>query len=45
MIMEEMKTAVRQLVQAMPQQQDNAVGQAAYVAQLVQWNAKWGESA
>jgi len=45
MIMEEMKTMVRQLVQAMPQQQDNVVGQAAYVVQLAQWNAKWGESA
>ncbi|KAG1846543.1 hypothetical protein F4604DRAFT_1936382 [Suillus subluteus] len=45
MIMEEMKTAVRQLIQAMPHQQDNMAGQTAYAAQLAQWNAKWGESA
>ncbi|KAG2353498.1 hypothetical protein BDR07DRAFT_1383082 [Suillus spraguei] len=44
MITEEMKTAVKQLIQAMLHQQDNTTGQTAYAAQLAQWNAKWGES-
>jgi len=43
-ITEDTKTAIRQLIQALPQQPDNAAGQAAYAAQLAQWNAKWGEN-
>ncbi|KAG1841575.1 hypothetical protein F4604DRAFT_1939384 [Suillus subluteus] len=43
-IMEDVKTIVRQLVNAIPQQPDSPSGKAAYVNQLAQWNAKWGEN-
>jgi hypothetical protein len=44
MITEELKAAVRQLIQGMPHHPDNATGQAAYAAQLLQWNMRWGEN-
>ncbi|KAG2337902.1 hypothetical protein BDR05DRAFT_894544 [Suillus weaverae] len=43
-IMEDVKTIVRQLVNAIPQQPDSPSGKTAYVNQLAQWNAKWGEN-
>jgi hypothetical protein len=43
-ITEEMKAAVRQLINTLPHHPDTGAGQAAYAAQLAQWNAKWGES-
>jgi hypothetical protein len=43
-ITEDMKTMIRQLIQVLPQHPDNAAGQAAYAAQLVQWNVKWGKN-
>jgi hypothetical protein len=42
--MEEMKTAVQQLINMFPHHPDTGVGQIAYTAQLAQCNAKWGES-
>jgi hypothetical protein len=43
-ITEETKAAIWQLVQASPHHPDNAAGQAAYAAQLAQWNTRWGEN-
>jgi hypothetical protein len=43
-ITEEMKAAVRQLINMLPHHPDTGAGQAAYAAQLAQWNVKWGES-
>ncbi|KAG1865843.1 hypothetical protein DFJ58DRAFT_724236 [Suillus subalutaceus] len=43
-ITEDVKTIVRQFVNAIPQQPDSPSGKAAYANQLAQWNAKWGES-
>ncbi|KAG2355743.1 hypothetical protein BDR07DRAFT_1425244 [Suillus spraguei] len=43
-VTDEMKTAVRQLILMMPHHPDDAMGHAAYAAQLTQWNTKWGES-
>ncbi|KAG0694730.1 hypothetical protein DFH29DRAFT_1006073 [Suillus ampliporus] len=44
-ITEDMRTAIRQLVNTTPQQPDNPNGQTAYANQIAQWNAKWGENA
>jgi hypothetical protein len=43
-ITEETIAAIQQLVQASPHHPDNAAGQAAYAAQLAQWNTRWGEN-
>jgi hypothetical protein len=43
-ITDEMRAAVRQLINTLPHHPDTGAGQAAYAAQLTQWNAKWGES-
>ncbi|KAG2138457.1 uncharacterized protein EDB93DRAFT_1253417 [Suillus bovinus] len=44
MVTEELKTKIRQLIQASLHHPDNAMGQAAYAAQLSQWNVTWGEN-
>lgn len=43
-VTEDMKTLVRQLVNATPQQPDSTSGRTAYANQLTQWNTKWGEN-
>jgi len=43
-VMEELKTAVRQLVALYTHHQDTAARRMAYAAQIAQWNAKWGEN-
>ncbi|KAG2074663.1 hypothetical protein BDR04DRAFT_1092869 [Suillus decipiens] len=43
-VTDKLKTTVRQLILMMPHHPDDAIGHAAYAAQLTQWNTKWGES-